>query len=58
MWRRSSYSSSGENCVEVADVRDHVGVRDSKDPGGGVLVLGADGWRALLHAVKGGVFDR
>ncbi|MFF5498255.1 DUF397 domain-containing protein [Streptomyces aquilus] len=37
-WRKSSYSgSSGGECVEVADLTLRVAVRDSKNPGGGVL---------------------
>ncbi|SPT59207.1 DUF397 domain-containing protein [Actinomadura madurae] len=40
-WRRSSRStSSGGNCVELADVTDAVvAVRDSKDPDGPILLL-------------------
>ncbi|WP_067794559.1 DUF397 domain-containing protein [Actinomadura formosensis] len=39
-WRRSSRStSSGGNCVELADVAGAVAVRDSKDPDGPVLLL-------------------
>ncbi|MFG2014686.1 DUF397 domain-containing protein [Actinomadura geliboluensis] len=40
-WRRSSRStSSGGNCVELADVTNAVvAVRDSKDPDGPVLLL-------------------
>ncbi|MEV0661722.1 DUF397 domain-containing protein [Actinomadura luteofluorescens] len=40
-WRRSSYSgSNGGNCVELADAAGAVvAVRDSKDPGGPVLLL-------------------
>ncbi|WP_405645419.1 DUF397 domain-containing protein [Streptomyces sp. NBC_00019] len=35
-WRKSSYSgSSGGECVEVADLRAHIAVRDSKNPGAG-----------------------
>ena len=34
-WRKSSYSNSGANCVEVARTRSgKVAVRDSKDPDG------------------------
>ncbi|GAB2834157.1 hypothetical protein GCM10022221_36260 [Actinocorallia aurea] len=32
-WRKSSYSApSGDDCVELADLRAHVGIRDSKHP--------------------------
>ncbi|TDD94349.1 DUF397 domain-containing protein [Actinomadura rubrisoli] len=39
-WRKSSYSSSnGGACVEVADLGDVVGVRDSKEPDGPMLAV-------------------
>ncbi|MFC6882773.1 MULTISPECIES: DUF397 domain-containing protein [Actinomadura] len=40
VWRKSSHSgSNGGDCVELAYVRDAVAVRDSKDPGGPVLLV-------------------
>ncbi|MWA03328.1 DUF397 domain-containing protein [Actinomadura sp. LD22] len=52
-WRKSSYSSSqGDNCVELADLGDTVGVRDSKDPHGGHISLGRDSLRSLLDGLK------
>ncbi|MFR9799589.1 DUF397 domain-containing protein [Streptomyces sp. MS06] len=53
-WRRSTYSNGeGGNCVEVADgVPGVVPVRDSKVPGGGVLVFGAAAWERFLGAVR------
>ncbi|MFI6758649.1 DUF397 domain-containing protein [Micromonospora sp. NPDC050417] len=50
-WRTSSRSGSNANCVEVADLTGPaalVGVRDSKDPGGPVLVFAAPAWSAFL----------
>ncbi|MFJ6459692.1 DUF397 domain-containing protein [Streptomyces sp. NPDC091387] len=49
-WRKSSYSgSSGGECVEVADgCAASVPVRDSKNPAGPVLVIGADAWRGFV----------
>ncbi|MFV2178398.1 DUF397 domain-containing protein [Actinomadura sp. LOL_016] len=39
-WRKSSYSGpNGGNCVELASLPGAVGVRDSEDPDGPVLVL-------------------
>ncbi|RKS79496.1 uncharacterized protein DUF397 [Actinomadura pelletieri DSM 43383] len=39
-WRKSIRSTStGGNCVELADVAGVVAVRDSKDPDGPVLLL-------------------
>lgn len=57
-WRKSSYSGGNGNCVEVA-VGDggQVGVRDSKDPSGPVLVVSRSQWAAFLTAVREGELD-
>jgi len=48
-WRRSSYSNSGANCVEIAKTRSgKIAVRDSKDPEGGALRFSQGDWRAFL----------
>ncbi|MET8529063.1 DUF397 domain-containing protein [Micromonospora sp. NPDC005172] len=49
-WRKSTRSNgSGGNCVEVADnLPEVVAVRDSKDPGGPMLVFPPDAWRAFV----------
>jgi hypothetical protein len=59
IWRKSSYSgSNGGNCVEVAgNLPGVVAVRDSKNPGGSVLVFMPDEWRAFTAAIKAGEFD-
>ena len=58
-WRKASYSSSnGGNCVEVAQVPSPgVAVRDSKDPGGPVLVVTPQQWRAFATGIKADEFD-
>jgi hypothetical protein len=55
-WRKSSYSGNGGgNCVEVArNIPGIVAVRDSKDPHGPVLTLGAGVWRGFVDDVKAG----
>lgn len=47
-WRKSTRSNGGGACVEVAVVDRVVGVRDSKDPTGAVLVFEAGAWTAFL----------
>jgi hypothetical protein len=56
-WRRSSFSSSGAECVEMACVGRPgvVAVRDSKDPA--APAIRAD-LGALLRAARAGRFDR
>jgi hypothetical protein len=59
MWRKSSYSSAnGGNCVEVAgNLPGLVAVRDSKHPGGPVLVCTPAAWRSFAASIKTGQFD-
>jgi uncharacterized protein DUF397 len=47
-WRKSSFSASDANCVEVAVGADAVGVRDSKDQAGPVLAVTRDSFARLL----------
>lgn len=52
-WRKSSFSGSGGNCVEVR--QDLAAIRDSKSPIGPTLAVELT---ALLSAVKAGKHDR
>ncbi|MCW2643388.1 MAG: hypothetical protein JWP76_5694 [Dactylosporangium sp.] len=56
-WRKSSRSGGQGNCVEVAGTPTAVGVRDSKDQSGPVLVFARPEWRAFVDGVKSGDFD-
>jgi Domain of unknown function (DUF397) len=52
-WRKSSYSNTGANCVEVARTRSgKVAVRDSRNPGDGVLSFGPDEWQTFVAKVQ------
>lgn len=59
-WRKSSLSSGGDNCVEVAFAADgSIGLRDSKQLGHGpVLEFTPAEWDAFLGGVKGGEFEQ
>ncbi|EOD69276.1 DUF397 domain-containing protein [Amycolatopsis vancoresmycina] len=49
-WRKSSYSGSDANCVEVSSTSTTVGVRDTKDREGGHLTIPASAWTAFIHS--------
>ncbi|MGW9449609.1 DUF397 domain-containing protein [Streptomyces sp. NPDC055632] len=53
-WRKSSYSgTNGGDCVEVADgFPGVVPVRDSKNPAGPALVMGAEAWQAFVEGLR------
>ena len=54
-WRTSSYSgNTGGDCVEVADncPAGAVPVRDSKNPSGPVVTVGAGAWQAFVGGLR------
>jgi hypothetical protein len=55
-WFKSSYSSGGDNCVEVRIDDDIVNVRHSRN-GFGVLHFTHDEWEAFTRGVKALEFD-
>jgi hypothetical protein len=57
-WRKSTRSGAAGHCVEVADLRAAVLVRDSKDATGPVLRFAAPDWEHFIAGVRGGEFDR
>ncbi|MFI6321328.1 DUF397 domain-containing protein [Nonomuraea sp. NPDC050556] len=57
VWRKSSFSSNTGECIEVADLPGGaIGIRDSKDAEGGILVFTAAEWRAFVAGVRNGEF--
>ncbi|HEU5155669.1 MAG TPA: DUF397 domain-containing protein [Streptosporangiaceae bacterium] len=58
VWRKSSHSGTdeGTECVEVAGLPGRtervIGVRDSKNPDGPVLIVNNDDFRTLLDRVR------
>ncbi|WP_030923041.1 DUF397 domain-containing protein [Streptosporangium amethystogenes] len=54
-FRKSSYSNSGDACVEVAtNLPGVVAVRDSKDPLGPVLTFSPTTWHSFLSGIRSG----
>ncbi|MFC9424526.1 DUF397 domain-containing protein [Streptomyces sp. NPDC056987] len=59
LWFKSSYSGGeGNECVEVADLRPTVAIRDSKLAHGPVLAVPATAFTAFLGGLRGGAPDR
>jgi hypothetical protein len=57
-WRKATRSNTqGNQCVEVAQLKHGIAVRDSKDPEGPKLMFTPGEWDAFVHGVKGGEFD-
>ncbi len=52
-WRKSSYSGSQANCVEVGNAAGLVEVRDTSDRRGPALTVSADAWRRFTMGIKG-----
>lgn len=51
-WITSTRSQGNNNCVEVAKEPGWVGVRDSKDRDGGLLIVAEHSWTSFLSALK------
>ncbi|MBV9448999.1 MAG: DUF397 domain-containing protein [Streptosporangiaceae bacterium] len=53
-WRKSSYSDTGGNCVEIAQAGTTIAVRDSKDPADRHLTFSPHAWTAFTRRIKHG----
>lgn len=51
-WRRSSHSTSGENCVELAALPTGITLRDSKNPVGPYLAVARPAFRHLIEQIR------
>ncbi|MCQ8772550.1 DUF397 domain-containing protein [Streptomyces telluris] len=61
IWRKSSYSGQGGNCLEIADAATTaaaIPVRDSKNPHGPALVFATGAWAVFVSHVKGAGLPR
>jgi hypothetical protein len=56
-WRKSSFSGSQGNCVELAKTAEGIAVRNSNHPDAGTLTFTPAELRAFVHGVKAGEFD-
>jgi hypothetical protein len=57
-WRKGQRSSATGNCVQTAKLPSGgVGIRNSRQPDGPVLLFGDAEIRAFLEAIKNGEFD-
>ncbi|HEX4725177.1 MAG TPA: DUF397 domain-containing protein [Pseudonocardiaceae bacterium] len=52
IWRKSSHSGGGNDCVEIATVAVGAAVRDSKNPDGPQLSFGSAGWATFLGQAR------
>ena len=53
-WRKSSRSTGGNDCVEVAQTATSCLIRDSKKPDGARLAVRPQVWAALIRDIKHG----
>ncbi|MER6356813.1 DUF397 domain-containing protein [Streptomyces sp. NPDC001634] len=53
-WRKSSYSGGGDGnaCVEIANRRTHIAIRDSKAPARATLSFPAGAFTTFIEALK------
>ncbi|WP_405925192.1 DUF397 domain-containing protein [Streptomyces sp. NBC_00035] len=50
-WRKSSWSASGQSCLQVARASGGIRVRDSKNPTGPQLLFPVTSWDLVLRSV-------
>lgn len=58
VWKKSTRSFNGNNCVEIAHLDTAVAVRDSKDRPGPALTFDPARWTEFIAGVQDGEFDR
>jgi hypothetical protein len=56
-WRKSSHSTGGNDCVEVAQAGTSCLVRDSKNPDGAHLAVRPQAWTAFIGDIKNGAYS-
>ncbi|MGW3208375.1 DUF397 domain-containing protein [Streptomyces sp. NPDC001135] len=53
-WRKSSYSTTAQTCVEIAQTSAVVWIRDSKDVTKSPLRISAQSWKQFQATVRSG----
>jgi hypothetical protein len=56
-WIKANVSNHNGACVEIASAPDKIAIRDSKDPGGPILVYTPAEFGAFLDGARNGEFD-
>ncbi|WP_329080127.1 MULTISPECIES: DUF397 domain-containing protein [unclassified Streptosporangium] len=56
-WITSSYTGSGQQCVQMRPAPFGVAIRDSKNPDGPRLLCSSDAWKSLLTEARNGSYD-
>lgn len=56
-WSKAQFSNINGACVEIASAPGKIAIRDSKDPGGPVLIYTPIEFRAFLDGARNGEFD-
>lgn len=54
IWRKSKASTGANECVEMADTKLSVLVRDSRDPAGAVLEISPAQWSSFIRRIREG----
>ena len=56
-WRKSSRSTGGNDCVEVAQSTGACLIRDSKHPDGARVAVMPQAWAAFIRDIKHGIYS-
>ncbi|WP_433380340.1 DUF397 domain-containing protein [Streptosporangium sp. CA-115845] len=56
-WITSSYSGSGQQCVQMKSTASGVAIRDSKNSNGPRLLCTPDAWKSLVTEARNGFYD-
>jgi hypothetical protein len=57
-WRKSSYSNSSSNCVEVGQDGSRIAVRDTRNRRGPALAFSQQDWREFTRRIRSGQAGR